>query len=86
MIRCQVAYTSDELNGSAVSVSLSLNALPTARGLSKRTIRGVLHVAPPLSENAASTALRAVELSNTSAIACSRPSGLNETQGSVPRS
>jgi len=32
--------------------------------LSKRTIRGALHVAPPLVENAARIALRAVELSN----------------------
>src|SRR5687767_7028053 len=62
-IRCQVAYTSDELNGSAVSVSLSLKLLPSARGSSKRRIRGVLQVAPPLSEYAARTALRGVELS-----------------------
>jgi hypothetical protein len=86
MIRCHVAYTSDESNGSAVSVSLSLKALPTARGLSNRTIRGVLHVTPPSVENAARTAFRAVELSNTRAIACNRPFGLNDSHGSVPRS
>jgi hypothetical protein len=53
--------------------------------LSNRTIRGVLQVAPPSSENAASTALRGVELSNTSAMACSRPFGLNDSHGSVAR-
>jgi len=84
-IRCHVAKTSDELNGSAVSVSLSLKLLPTARGLSKRTIRGVLHVAPLSSENAARIALRAVELSKPIEIACSRPFGLKESHGSVAR-
>ena len=69
-----------------MSVSLSLKLLPTARGLSKRTIRGALHVAPPLSENAARMALRAVELSKPSEIAWRRPFGLNESHGSVARS
>jgi hypothetical protein len=74
-----------ELNGSAVSVSLSLKALPSARGLSKRRMRGALQVAPPVSEKAARTALRGVLLSNTRPIACSRPFGLNDSHGSVAR-
>jgi hypothetical protein len=62
-----------------------LKLLPTARGLSKRSTRGVLHVAPPLSEKAARIAFRAVELSKLSPIACRRPFGENESQGSVDR-
>jgi hypothetical protein len=54
--------------------------------LSNRTIRGVLHVVPPLSENAARIALRGVELSNPMVIACNRPLGLKEIHGSVARS
>ena len=85
-MRCQVAYTRFALNGSAVSVSLSLKLLPIARGLSNWTIRGVLQVAPPVSENAARIALRAVELSNPMVIACRRPVGPQDSHGSVARS
>ena len=54
--------------------------------MSNCTIRGVLHVAPPLSENAARIALRWVELSKPIVIACSRPLGLKDSHGSVARS
>src|SRR6476469_1731009 len=74
-IRCHVAYTRSAFPGSAVRVSLSLKLLPSARGLSKRTSRGALHVAPSLSEKAVRIAFRGVELSNPIAIACSRPAG-----------
>jgi hypothetical protein len=58
-----------------VSVSLSLKLLPSARGLSKRSSRGALHVRPSSSENAARIALRGVELSNPIAIEWTRPVG-----------